>query len=710
MGQLGQLLLAHGHGIRLQTVSARPPESTSERRRLAAEALTAAQRLTDTKAPSSTLVSKRKPRPPSPAGSAPWLLAAAWLVAALVYLPTCGYQFVFDDWELIVHNGALRDPGYPWKVFGQDFWHFRLADPDNPEADSQYYRPLFGLVLWLEFQWFGTDPTGYHAVNLLLYGAGLMLVQRLARRLFGDPVAGGAAALLFAAHPMHVENVAWVSGAVDLLLAPLFLAALDVQLDPAGRRHWLGPLWLGLALATKETALVLPAAVLILELLAPESRPWPRRLARAALRVLPHLAVTAAYLAMRWRVLGAIAGAHQSAPAGLAELILTLPSTLLRYLIMGLVGLPLGPGHRVRYLDAIGDPRFWAPAAVLLLLALVLAPWAARPPRTRFLGWAMLLLPLLPPLNLRGLYRELLVQDRYLYLPSFGAVVLLIAVLFAHGRRREHAIGGALAIGAFWAALALAQRGVWRDELTFFQRAVAQIPDSSLYHHRLGLALLRERRLDQALEHLELVVRMPGAGWVDYANLAMAQAGSGAVAAAAASYARALELAQQDPKARHDPRRAQLALSMGQSLEADGRPAEALGAYGEALRIDPDLDPAFDAIGRLAVRSGQLERAERLIRAALERAEWSTAGSTNLALLWMLTDRWSEAGDLLDRVVQRAPKHAPALFYWAQVQARTGRREQARAAARRALELQPSLEAARAFLAQLDAASPAGVP
>ncbi|HEX9636149.1 MAG TPA: glycosyltransferase family 39 protein [Acidobacteriota bacterium] len=632
-------------------------------------------------------------------------LALAW--ALLAYLPALSYEFVFDDWEQIVENSSLRDPSYWWKAFGQDLWHFRLPDPSAPGADSQYYRPLFGLLLWTEYQLFGLDPTGYHAVGIALHLLAVWLVYRLALRLFGaSSLAPGAAALLFAAHPVHVESVAWPSAAVDLLLAPAFLGAALLHIgDPrrtggAGNPGWrlAAPALFGLALLTKETALVLPLLILIFDVVQRRSGWRPRSWLPP---LLPYLLLTGAYLAVRVNVLGTIADPHDSS-AGWGAMLLTLPWAVTRYAAMALLGLPLGPGHPVVFVRAAADLRFLLPALLLAALALGAALLARRDPQRCGSALALLIVPLLPPLYLRGLYSETLVQDRYLFLPSAGAALLWAGLLIPGLVQQKWAAAllAGLALGGAWRTLQ--QRPYWRNEIALFSRAVEQVPDSGLYHHRLGLALQRSGRTGAALAHLKRVVELPGADWVDYANLAQLQLNAQRYSAAAESYRRCLERVERHPKASKDPRRARLVLGLASVYERLGRDRQALDSYARALAIDASLAAAYDGLARSAIRGRIVERGRNAILELLEAQPWTPPAASTLGLLLLYQGDLDAAGAVLEDALQRAPQHAVSHLYFAQVLLRRGERQAAAAAARRALQLQPDLSAARALLQDIE--------
>jgi hypothetical protein len=141
----------------------------------------------------------------------------------------------------------------------------------------------------------GTDPVGYHVVNVLLHVTGALLLWRVLDRL---AVPGALlAAAIFALHPVHVESVAWITELKNTLSGVFYLAALLAYLRfdplgppaPAARRtgkvesvcDWrLYGLAVGLyvcALLSKTVTASLPAAVLLIAWWKEGRIDWRRR-------------------------------------------------------------------------------------------------------------------------------------------------------------------------------------------------------------------------------------------------------------------------------------------------------------------------------------------------------------------------------------------------------------------------------------------------
>jgi protein O-mannosyl-transferase len=186
-----------------------------------------------------------------------WALA---LVAVLAWLPSLAGVFQFDDYNVIVNEPAVHS----WQAF-----------LDRASG----VRPLLKASYTLNWT-LGLGAVGFHVFNLAGHVVNALLAYQVGRELCVRwKVAHQAAllaALLFALHPVQAEAVTYISGRSSSLMAGFYLGALLVYL----RGHWtLSSLLFALAVATKETALTLPAALLLCELASSGKlnlrRQWP---------------------------------------------------------------------------------------------------------------------------------------------------------------------------------------------------------------------------------------------------------------------------------------------------------------------------------------------------------------------------------------------------------------------------------------------------
>ncbi|HEY4587902.1 MAG TPA: hypothetical protein VII86_01685, partial [Thermoanaerobaculia bacterium] len=408
--------------------------------------------------------------------SRPALGAALLALAVLaVYGASIGYEFVYDDHVQIERNPWLRDPRGPWLFLTRPFWGFYM---DRGTEPSNYYRPMFGLLYSLVARGFGLQPTAYHAVSVALHLAATLLVAFGALRLFPGRrgnVAALAAGLLFAVHPAHAEAVAWVGDQVDPLTALLVLPALYSYLsrkDRGGGAGWAGPLCYLLACLAKE-----PGTALLLVLGAVEIAEWRREgslgaaLRRAALRLLPYVAVFALYVALRLHALGSFSPRSYDVTSSPAGAVAFAGGLFARYLAFLLVPFP------ARVLASVPAPTLLSPVAIaglvalgLAFLGLLAAAWSGRARREVFLPLALIVAFLLPVLLVNSIGGSNF-SERYLYLPSIGLAWLcgglagwLSGLLPDRTWRIAAAVG--LALLAALGVAAFARAEIYRSDLT----------------------------------------------------------------------------------------------------------------------------------------------------------------------------------------------------------------------------------------------------
>lgn len=88
------------------------------------------------------------------------------------------------------------------------------------------WHPLTWLSYLVDASLFGIDATAFHATSVFLHALCAALVVLVVRALVDDLRVAAAVALLFALHPLRVESVAWVSERKDVLSGVFFFLTL----------------------------------------------------------------------------------------------------------------------------------------------------------------------------------------------------------------------------------------------------------------------------------------------------------------------------------------------------------------------------------------------------------------------------------------------------------------------------------------------------
>jgi tetratricopeptide (TPR) repeat protein len=398
---------------------------------------------------------------------APWPASALLAAVLAAYAGAFSGGFQFDDFNVIVHQGAVHSLG-AWR--------------DSMPG----IRPLLKLSYALCWS-AGGGTLAFHAVNVALHAANVLLVWQLLRVLFermgvkGDGLAAFVGALLFALHPAHTEAVTYVSGRSVSLMALFYLAAALAYLREAPR--WTSPLLFALALGAKEVAATLPAALVLCEALDLR-RPFD---ARAVLRrTAPHWALLALGLAL----MAALPRYREMLETSLAlrgpadQLALQL-GALVRQVGVLILAVPPNIDPEVAAVPPVAALSVVAALAVGLALLRV-QPWYA-------LALLWFLLHLAPTNSI--LPRADAANDRQLYLASIGPLALagLALSLAPRGRIMLAAFAAlVLAVGTFL------RNQDYRSEVALWSDTVRHSPGKARAFNNLGFALQEAGRAEEA--------------------------------------------------------------------------------------------------------------------------------------------------------------------------------------------------------------------
>jgi tetratricopeptide (TPR) repeat protein len=128
-------------------------------------------------------------------------------ITLLAYLPAARDSFLDFDDDLYVTNNHIVQNGLTWAGIK---WAFTTLC-------TSYWHPLTWLSHMLDCELFGLNAGAQHYVNVLFHTANVVLLLLLLFRLTGALWPSAFVAALFAWHPLHVESVAWISERKDVL-------------------------------------------------------------------------------------------------------------------------------------------------------------------------------------------------------------------------------------------------------------------------------------------------------------------------------------------------------------------------------------------------------------------------------------------------------------------------------------------------------------
>lgn len=339
-------------------------------------------------------------------------------VSILIFYNTSGFDFVADDWELIFHKSDfLKDWSNLKTVFTKPF-------PAETYEPIPFYRPIVTLANFINFHLLGKTTFVYHIVNLGFHTLNAILLYFLIFLLFKRELLSLFTALFFAAHPIHINSVVWISGRTDLIACFFVLLTLILffkRKDHTGTLRSL--LFVGsiftflLALLSKEITLALPLFLFVWDYLS-EKEPIRKKI----IPYIPFVVVTILYIVLRLAVIGNLGTGEPYTSANLFQRFLTTFAIYFYYFKKFIFPVYLNFSPRVLTITSIFSLKLWGALiffAVILALGLSLRKGA----KEVSFGIFWILVTLVPVLNLVPLYAS--VKEWWAYIPSIGFCLIL---------------------------------------------------------------------------------------------------------------------------------------------------------------------------------------------------------------------------------------------------------------------------------------------
>ena len=527
------------------------------------------------------------------------------LVACAAYVNSLGNELVYDDRKLIPANEGMHDPWRLDRILAGRYW--------GEVLHSHHYRPLTVWTLALNYRANealglpGAHPFGFHLLNVALHAGASCALFLLALRLGLALPASLAAALLFAAHPVHTEAVAFITGRAEPLA--MLLGASFLLLHRRGKWIGAGALY-GLSLLGKESAAAWLFVALWLDLCTAQPL-------RERWRVYGgYVMVLAAWLVLRQAVLGPTdsqinALDNPLVDAALAERLLTAASVQFAYLRLLVWPLGLSSDYSHAQIPLVsGPPDGGAVGFLAVVLIAVAAAWRLRhrSPMVAFGAGSYAILAA-PTSNFLVLVPTIM-GERLIYAPSAAFCVLAGWGLWRLAQRRGRGFwAGGLVLLCFHAVLTVARNATWADGESFYRTQLRTAPRSARAHLGMGRMHAEAGRLDSA----EIYNRSALGIYPDYAmawhNLGLVQVRQEAWDEARHSFAQAVAL---------EPAYLKAWYNLGGVHLQRGSWPEALKAFEQMLALDPASAGAWNGVGVVRIRQGKLEEAARAFHRALE--------------------------------------------------------------------------------------------
>ncbi|HEY1464823.1 MAG TPA: tetratricopeptide repeat protein [Terriglobales bacterium] len=536
------------------------------------------------------------------------------LFTLLIYNPVVHNGFVsFDDPGYLTTNRHIHS-GLTWDTVK---WAFSSTSQAN-------WHPLTWISHALDWQLFGDKPAGHHYVNVLLHAICTILLFLFFENTTRQVWKSAVLATLFAAHPMNVESVAWVSERKNVLCTIFFLLALlayrAYAYQPSVKRYLLVAFWFALGLMSKPMVITLPFVLLLLDYWplgrmnfsgdithgsSPEVNGIPappkRSFAQLILEKLPLFVLVAGSAAITM-VAQKGGGAMRYEVSSLARVMNALVSYA-RY-----VGKAFWPTNLSPMYPHTGNaiPVWEVIAASLFLLAITWIALKFSQHRYFIVGWLWFLGTLIPVIGLVQVGDQAM-ADRYAYLPYIGLFVMAVWGIADWAReRRIPNVFLVAAVVVMLPALAIAthkQISYWHDSMTLWSHTLEVTKNNYIAHDNIGVALLEEGRLQEAKAHFQAAIDINPRDAFSQLNIGVCEKDEGDTKDAIKHYQSALELSS-DPTLR--------SVTLGDLAviyRRDRDYRQAQSTYAQALELDPENVFALTGMGLTMQKIGNLPSA-----------------------------------------------------------------------------------------------------
>jgi len=556
------------------------------------------------------------------------------IATALLYLLALDNGFTnWDDDRQVVANPVIRD----------------LSPEGLKDIFSSFtvslYQPLTSLVFAVQYRFFELDPRAYHTVNVLLHLANILLVYVLVRSLSQRTAIALIVAALFAVHPLQVEVVAWVSSQSILLSTLFYLGALIVYLTYAkSSRMWhLAVVWVLflLALLAKSSAATLPLVLVVIDLYLGRR---PAR--RVLLEKVPFVLLSV--------VFGVVAVYARGGASHLQDFALRYSLLervcIVSYSCLWYAGKLFYPANLSVFYPFPSKPEGWLPVvfylAPLILVALAVAIWFSGRHR-RLLAFAALFMVASLVLVIQVVpISELMVCDRYAYVPCIGLFFLagtVIVRITSRGRAWKAMTLVSLAVAVGLLGHATFRRvKVWKDSLTLWNDVISKRTDLWVAYLNRGLAEAEAGRHEAAIADLDAALQLNPNSDLALNNRAGCYAYLGNWRAALRDFDDAIRVKPKpdylinrgiakrkmgDPAGAiedltaviaADPRSVRALCERADSFREAGNWTAAIGDYESVLRLYPAHSHAALWLGAVLLQSGDTEQAVTLLNRAID--------------------------------------------------------------------------------------------
>jgi Tfp pilus assembly protein PilF len=407
-----------------------------------------------------------------------FLISLFLALTGLIYFNSLKNGFVFDDQHYIVKNHFIKalDSQGLWDMFSS----FHAWD----------YIPVTYLSLSVDYWLYGLNPSGYHFSNTLLHFLNTLLVYQLVFRITNSGVGSFWVSLIFLAHPVQVESVAWIAERKNLLSFFFFSFSFLTYLR-GGMRLFSLLLFL-LACLAKTSVVILPLLLILYDVLFTNKRIKNILLDKVAYFI---ISLGTASLAILSHSSGGTLRNHPD--DNVFNTLFSMMAVFKEYILKILFPINLNIWYPDQVYKSLMEPQ------VLISLIVItgyvwLFCWSYSRYRILCFGLVWFPIALIPVSHIIPFPQ--MMADRFLYIPLVGLLIALASWKSLFKMRVGFLV---MTVILILSSLSISRIQVYQDDFHLWQDSVSKNSNHTRSMMYLGLSYWAKGEPDRALEKLK---------------------------------------------------------------------------------------------------------------------------------------------------------------------------------------------------------------
>ena len=603
-----------------------------------------------------------------------WMgLCVLILLSGGLYLNTIGNLFTNWDDGMIYDNVQVRS--LAWENIQNIFTLEKGAT----------YQPIRVLSYAADYYFWKFNPIGYHMTNIFFYVLTCLMIF-LTIRLLSAQLRESApmdshervalfGSLLFAAHPVHVEAVAWLAARKEVLQAFFFFLAFYLYLrgrEKGGKRKvlYFSSLIFSILLATlsKPSAVVFPVVILLYEV-AKSGRKCVNLFKTHWVFFSLSLIISFIFTFILLKVMLEAGGIKHYYGDDFVSNVLVCIHVFLQNIRL----LLFTTNYAAAYSFLVNMPVFCVTNVILFLVTLSLfaaSVLSLRWTKTIFFSFFFFLITLLPYLNIIPI--STLKADRYVFIASFSYIFMLGVAFdciyayqhkkFSEGFFKFLSLTVFLFLLAGYSLMTIGQNTVWRNSYTLWVDSVEKNSESNTANAMMGVVYMELGMDREAAKYLEKAVQLLPYDYLSRNNLGIVYGRLGEPEKALKELMTAIWLKPEDSTVKinlsafyekqkeygkaenalkyllsKNPKDAYLHFRLGMVYRQAGRDDAAISELLASMELAPHIINSYEEIGNIyAGRYKDLEKAKYYYAKGIEAAP--NAKSQVEDMRWMIQD------------------------------------------------------------------------